>query len=231
MEKISNEISKKVISLTSGNVIGYVIDVLFDENLRNIKGFLIVDDESEEVFFLSSDDIFSKSNECFMVENESNLELYISSLFNNPIGKLVYDENGLNLGKVIDVYFEKTIVKKIVTNKCEFPIQYLKKAGNHCLIYGKSSSKTKKNKFSFQTKTNLPSVYIQNATSKIESKESEYPTRLRTKSELLIGKRVVKQILGFNNELIAKENDIVTKNIIQKAKLHNKYNLLMFYVE
>ena len=231
MGKISKEISKKVVSLDSGNIIGYVIDVLFDESLHTIKGFLIVDDESEEVFFLGSYCVFSKSNECFMVESESNLELYISSLFNNPIGKSVYDENGLNLGRVIDVYFEKDAVKKIVTNKCEFPVQYLKKAGNHCLIYGKTIAKTKKRNVSFQTKQNMPSVHIQSEVGKLENKTNEYPIRIRTKNERIIGKRVTKQVLGLNNELIAKENDVVTKNMIQKAKLHNRYNLLMFYVE
>ena len=110
MEKISDEISRKVISLSSGNVIGYVLDVLFTQDIKRIDGYLVVDEESEELSFLAYDKVKSKSEECFVVQDESDLEIYISSFFNNPIGKQVYDENGVNLGKVVDVYFEKDIV-------------------------------------------------------------------------------------------------------------------------
>ena len=36
MEKISNFISKKVISIDDGNLVGYVLNVIFDENLKNL---------------------------------------------------------------------------------------------------------------------------------------------------------------------------------------------------
>lgn len=226
MERISKEISKKVISIGSGNIVGYVLNVLFDEELKHIEGYMVVDDESEEVFLLSCQKIKSKSEECFMMDNDDDLEIYISSVFNNPIGKVVYDKNGLNLGKVIDIEHERYCVKKIITTKCEFPSIYLQKAGNDCLIFGKN--KKKKPKVLFKSKANLPKVYIEEK--QVVQKTKEYPIRLIAQSENLLGKRISHDIFGLNNELIARENEVVTKAIIQKAKKHNRYNLLMFYV-
>lgn len=228
MEKISNEISKKVISLSSGNVIGYVLDILFNENLNEINGYIIADEESDEVFFLDYKNSKAESDECFVIEKEDDLEIYISSVYNNPIGKDVYDEKGESLGKVTNVYFDKKHVKRIITTRCEFPICYLQKAGNDCLIFGKKKRK-KCNAKRFEQKGMFPSVYIQNEI-KLEKKEGEHPVKLRIENNSALGKRVTHDIFGLNNELIARKDEKVTKSILQKAKLHNKYNLLLFYL-
>lgn len=230
MNKISTEISKKVVSLSSGNIVGYVIDVLFDERIKLIKGYLVADEESEEIFFLSYENVISQSDECFIINEEKDLEVYISSLFNNPIGKIVYDEKGLNLGRVRDVYFDKNLVKKIQTTKCEFPIQYLQKAGNDCVIYGRAKVKKKKQVL-FEVKPHSPKVCVQDGGILTQTESKEFPVKLLAKTDHLIGKRLTQDLLGLNCELIAKKDEIVTKNIVQKAKQHNRYNLLMFYVK
>lgn len=229
MEKISEEISKQVISTNGGNIIGYIIDILFDEELENIVGYLVVDEESEEPLFLAYEKIISKSLECFMVQNENDLEVYISSLYNNPVGKIVYDEKGINLGKVKDVYFEKNKTKRIITDKCEFPILFLKKAGRDCLIFGKKK-KMKECKVLFEMNPKLPKVYVQESLNK-QNPDKDFPIKILANSKSLLGKKVTHVVLGLNNELIAKENDVVTKAIIQKARMHNRYNLLMFYTK
>lgn len=237
MEKISEFISKKIVSINSGNIVGYVLDVIFDEGLKKLVGFLIVDDESEEVLFLDNNNIKAKGEDCFMIEDEDILEIYISSLYNNPIGKQVYTCEGVNLGKVTDVFMQGNQTKKLITTKCEFSLQYLRKAGGHCLIYGKKPKKNSK-KVLFEVKTHLPKVLIQNnqensnqetIQTPIMSSQIDKPFKLIASAPTIIGKIVTNDILGLNNEIIARKNDEITQKIINKAKLHNKFNLLLFY--
>lgn len=231
MEKISDFISKKIISINSGNIIGYVLDVLFSDDIKNIEGFLVVDDESEEVLFLSNDNIKSRREECFVIQDEKYLEIYIASIFNNPIGKQVYDENGLNLGKVVDVVIDQKQTKKIVTTKCEFPFQYLLKAGKDCLIYGKKTKKRKKIE-NFNKKSDFcPKVEIQGQNnSQIHlSYKTTIPLREVANTNSLIGKTITEDILGLNNEIIARKNEKITQKLINKSKLHNKFNQLSYF--
>ena len=53
MNSLKSFISKKVVSLGEGKLIGYVLNVCLDQKLNNLIGFIIVDEESEEEKFLS----------------------------------------------------------------------------------------------------------------------------------------------------------------------------------
>ena len=242
MEKISDSISKKVVSLESGNIVGYVLDILFDEELKKLLGFLIVDDESEELYFLPNNKIKSRSQECLVIENDDDPEFYVSSLYNNPIGKNVFDCNGLNLGKVLDVILDGNLVKKIATTKCEFSIGFLRKSGKDCLIFGKKRKKNAKKVLFSSNFDKLPKVSIEKYSIQSDYKNQknifeksfnfvEKPIKAIVSDDLVIGKKVKKNILGYNNELIAKENDKITKKIIEKAKKHGKFNILSIFCE
>ena len=121
MKRVNALIAKQVISVVEGKMCGYVLDLVFDENLKMFEGCLIADDENEGAFFLKRKDIFSCENDVLMIESESALDFEFLSSTNNPIGKSVYDEKGVFLGCVKDVATCGKIVKKIITNKCEIP--------------------------------------------------------------------------------------------------------------
>lgn len=231
MEKISNFISKKVISLDDGNLVGYVLNVIFDENLKYFDGLIVVDEESENSFVLKREDIVSTGEDCVMIDNSLKLQFYISSS-NNPIGKLVYDCHGNMLGRVIDVEILGKSVKKIITDKCEFPQRLIRKAGDNFIIFGAPKKGKKDKSFAQQVgenqSTELPLSYVTIQSSQVPT-NSEPPTRLFANSASLVGKMVTNELLGLNNELIAKKFDIIDKKIINKARQHNKLNLLAYY--
>ena len=91
MEKISKIISKKVISLENAQQVGYVVDMVFDDEVKNFTGLIIIDDESENSFILRREDIYSMGEETVMIKTADTLQFNISSKSNNPIGKTVYD--------------------------------------------------------------------------------------------------------------------------------------------
>lgn len=170
-------------------------------------------------------------DDTIMIKSADCLEYNISSNSNNPVGKTVYDSNGNCLGRVCDVELSGKVVKKIITSFCEFPQRFVRKSGDNFIIYGiykKEKEKTFKEKVDTFQASNLPKVTIA-STINNESIKPESPTRIFVNSNLLIGKIVINEILGFNNELIAKKNDVINQKIINKAKSHNKLNLLSYY--
>lgn len=231
MEKISNFISKKVISIDDGNLVGYVLNVIFDENLKNFQGLIIADEESENVFVLNREDIVSIGDDCVMIDNAVKLQFFISSS-NNPIGKLVYDCHGNMLGRVQDVEISGKSVKKIITDKCEFPQRFIKKAGDNFIIFGTPKKAKETKSFNEQVGEydagEIPLSYV-TINAGQSSVAQEQQTRLFANSSALVGKMVTNEVLGLNNEIIAKKFDIIDKKIINKAQRHNKLNLLAYY--
>ena len=239
MEKLSSLISKKVISLQEGKLCGYVLDIVLDEKLKTFEGCIVADDENESTFFLSRKGIFSQGEECIMIEGDEKLEFEISSLSNNPIGKIVYDTNGINLGRVTDVQVAGKNVKKIITNKCEFPQKLILKSGDNFIIFGlsKNSKKIKNNKPIFKNKEKInnfqekmPKVVVANQINVSNSQIiGEKQMRIFANPNSLLGRTITNDLFGMNNEIIARKNEKINKNIIKNAKNHNKLNILSYF--
>ena len=235
MEKISSLISKKVISLNEGELLGYVLDVVLDVKLQTYEGLIVVDGESENKFFLKRDYIISTGEDCVMIEDSQKLEFEISSKTNNPIGKEVYDGKGVFLGRVLDVEVSGKNVKKILTNKCEFPQKYIQKSGENYIIFGLLKNKKKNNIFESKKNINLdnlPKVIIssyENNSQLNQSAVKQDEIRVLANPNRLIGRVITNDLFGKNNEIIAKKNEKISKKTIKNAKIHNKLNFLIYY--
>lgn len=225
MEKISNNISKKVISLNEGEFIGYILDAVFDENLDSLQGFLVVDDESEETFILNKENIKSVGDNCIMMDSTHNLKRSFDEDTFNPIGKNVYDANGVYLGTVIDVVVQGRSVRRIITDKCEFFKRNIRKIGKNNIIFGKKSLKNTKRQALFVIDESLNQKVT---TLSVKEKQSK-PYRIFANQSSIIGRTMTSDLYGYNNEIIAKKFDIINQNIINRAKLHNKLNFLLYY--
>ncbi len=228
MEKITSYISKKVISLESGDMVGYVLNVFFDEKIKTFEGLIVVDEESENSFVLPRADIVSVGEDCVMIDEADKLKFNISSS-NSPIGKLVYDTQGNMLGRVCELEIAGKVVKKIVTDKCEFPQRYIRTAGEKYIIYGSPKKGENKGNFPQMVQVAQQNSLTNEQVTIQEEKTISIPTILLANPNSLLGKMVTNDILGLNNEVVAKKFDIIDKKIIAKAKLHNKINLLSFY--
>lgn len=225
MEKISNNISKKVISLNEGEFIGYILDAVFDEDLDSLQGFLVVDDESEETFILNKENIKSVGDDCIMMDSAGNLKRSFDEDTFNPIGKNVYDANGVYLGTVIDVVVQGRAVRRIITDKCEFFKRNIRKIGKNNIIFGKKSLKNTKRQTLFVIDESLNQKVT---TLSVKEKQTK-PYRIFANQSSIIGRTMTSDLYGYNNEIIAKKFDIINQNIINRAKLHNKLNFLLYY--
>ncbi len=232
MEKLTNYISKKVISIEEGKYVGYVLDVLIDNDLNKVEGLIVADEESEQNFILDYKKIINHSENLIMISSLHDLNFTVLENFNNPMGKIVLDRNGINLGRVEEVYIDGQNIKKIVTNKCEFWRKYIYSFSENYIIFGLKRNKIRKNNY-FKNITNnsqiLPKVSIEEYKMTNKNNQSISPYKLYAQQEKLLGRKIVCDILGYNNELVAKKDDIINQKIINKAKIHNKLSLLNYY--
>ena len=87
MSKISEIISKQVVSLYEAKFVGTVSNVVFDEKLSKLKSFIVLEENEDRELELSIKDVFYfKDN--IVVKNQDKLKSIIfEAESNNPINK------------------------------------------------------------------------------------------------------------------------------------------------
>lgn len=232
MERISNIISKKVVSVAQGTGVGYILNAVFDDDLNSVEGFLVVDDESDSINFLPYSSVKNIADEYVIIDGREVLLFGEMMESNNPINKLLLTENGSFLGKIVDVFINKSKIIKIITDSGEVCSKNIISQGEEYLFFGQKRRKKQRNTFpKIENNINLPTVEIQNKNIKKDAKNSnliEIPVKLSTSSENIIGKIATADIFGYNNEIIIRKDEKITEKTVKKAKKHEKLNFLLF---
>ena len=227
MERLSNLISKNVLSLEEGECVGYVLNVSFDIDRLEITGLLICDEESELVKFLDIKNVLY-NNDFIVVKNTDVLSFGENIDCVNPISKGVVSEKGEKLGRVCDIEINNKKIVKLITEKGEINPKNIINLGAKILIFSEKNKKRKKYNYFPKIKTeNNVKVGIFENKNTIEN-NNQIPFKSTLSPQKLIGRIILSDIYGFNNELIAKKNQIITDKIIKIAKKHNKINYLLF---
>lgn len=221
MENIS-----KIILTLDGQMIGYILDVAFDELTLKKTGYYVVDEETEGELFLKLEDVISISDVAVVVEDVLSFE-FVQKRENFLMGKLVFDDKANCYGRVQKLCFNKNKCEKICTTQCEILTKYIKTIGKDFVLLQFSKKKKQKHKDVFlEINTKLPNdnvVEIQNKAVVVSK-----PEKINLSTAFYVGKMSNEDILGYNNERIVSKGEIVSKAIVEKAKKHNKLNQLFF---
>lgn len=221
MENIS-----KIILTLDGQMIGYILDVAFDELTLKKIGYYVVDEETEGELFLKLEDVISISDVAVVVEDVLSFE-FVQKRENFLMGKLVFDDKANCYGRVQKLCFNKNKCEKICTTQCEILTKYIKTIGKDFVLLQFSKKKKQKHKDVFlEINTKLPNdnvVEIQNKAVVVSK-----PEKINLSTAFYVGKMSNEDILGYNNERIVSKGEIVSKAIVEKAKKHNKLNQLFF---
>lgn len=221
MENIS-----KIILTLDGQMIGYILDVAFDELTLKKIGYYVVDEETEGELFLKLEDVISISDVAVIVEDVLSFE-FVQKRENFLMGKLVFDDKANCYGRVQKLCFNKNKCEKICTTQCEILTKYIKTIGKDFVLLQFSKKKKQKHKDVFlEINTKLPNdnvVEIQNKAVVVSK-----PEKINLSTAFYVGKMSNEDILGYNNERIVSKGEIVSKAIVEKAKKHNKLNQLFF---
>lgn len=216
-------IAKKIITLSDGNVFGYVLDVCLDEHFEKI-GYYVVEEENEEIYFLPLAQIV-KIGDAVIVQTVEDLQ-YFAGEKRGLIGREVYDDYGNFYGNVIRLEFVKNKLFKMCTDKCEIMKKHIKKLNGNVILCSFMQKRISQKREIFHTNQDVPVTILRKNNMQISK-----PERVSLSSKSYVGKCACDDVFGYNNERIVKRGEKVTKTIFENAKKHNKLNELFFVLQ
>ena len=220
-----DNISKIVVELGSGKKIGFVLDVCVDWLSCKKVGFVIVDEESQNEYFVAIEDIKLSTKDFVFVEGFESLQFDFDKI-ETVIGKIVFDENLQNLGKIERIEFENDRCVKFVTNCAEVLCKNLRLVGEDFVFVDLRKRKKQK----------LVSQVLQKESAKIlvEAQQNQsivLPGVVNLSEKNYLGKVCTKDVIGYNNERVVCSGQKITKEIFENVKKHNKLNQLFFSIK
>lgn len=140
MIKITDILSKPVISLIDSKTEGIIKNAIFDKNFKRLKSLILFDNnEYQEEKVLNIQNIYSYGENAIIIKDGQDLNLEVSSLKINdktlPVNNLVYTYLGKFIGQVTDIVLDdKFYVKSIITNNKEIKIDEVISCGQDAVI-------------------------------------------------------------------------------------------------
>ncbi len=250
MQKLSELIGKKVLSLYEAREEGTLISCQLNPSLTKISYFELVSEENDASLFFSPSALFALS-ECAVLKNSALLssrsKLTLSSV-PCPINFPVYSPFGKSLGFVSDLIIEQSEVKAIEVGEKSFAPSAVLRRGEELLIINDGEEKIKLTPPKTQEKkpvapsrsseTKEASVSAMPTVITRDAKEESVgvPVRLSNPDgegkvgfEFLLGKIVNQNISGGEGELVASEGQIIDDDILEKATKYGKLVLLALH--
>ena len=228
--KLSNIIGKQVFVIYDTNFLGTVNDVAFDIKYNKILGVYFFDQDENE-YYIKTQNIFAIDDYITIKNTNKISHEFLLDKPLSPLGKSIVNVFGKNYGIVSDVEFdEKYKITSFISNNEHIisPNQILLISKN--IVVGenlKISSFRGKNKVKETTLENLTVNVMKMPQNK---PQKLMPSKITVNSDILIGKKLSKDIIGKNNELILKQNQILTAKQVILAKQHDKLNELFYSV-
>lgn len=238
MAKVSNLISKYVISLFNGNLEGVVENILFDSVTNKAKYFVVFNENTDLTYVLPTNKIFSIGQDAISIKNNSCLSLYENkelelNKLTNPINSMAFSVEGNFLGYVTDIDLEKNYtIKSLIVNNQEISLKN---------IAGFNLNTTIVN---FDNKVNIKKFYDRKKIISSEDNRVVNIVKLETNSSpsisiapnraianyaFLINRRVAKNILSQNGSLLIKQNSRINAETINIARQNGKLKELTKY--
>ncbi len=246
MIKLSEILGKPIINLYESKIEGTAKNVCFDDSFKKLTQLIIFNEsdlagdkliETSSIYKLGNDAILIKNSDCINLSfTKSNYKQ------NNPINKRAYSVDGKLLGNVLDVELNtKYQINAILlsSGKTLKPSDIIN-SGNKALIIHLAEKKIKISTFANkpvpeQIESNLqPKVKIMQL-SNMALKEEEtkvvkiaynkscaIPKKITTKNQILIGRKITKNIYSAGKKLLAKKDSVITKKIITSAQTYGK---------
>ena len=236
MWKVSNIISSFVVSVFDGQVEGVVNNILFN-NKKQAK-YLIISRNDEEFFVLDTKDIYKLGNNTVIIKNSTvlnlmdNKEQEIKDCF-SPINSIVVNIDGDFLGYVIDINLDEKFNIISVNSQDEKTInlkQILNLSDSAIIVCSNNKIVPKLSRFKQKEKIKIPTKNNENLTVEIMDKNNTIlPQRTVANFNFLLNRKVSKNIVNFNGEIIIKENQIINSKVLDIAKINGKIRELTKY--
>lgn len=231
MSKVSNIISSYVVSVYNGQIEGIVNNILFN-NKKQAK-YLVISQNDEQFLVLETKDIYKTGEGAVIVKNSDVLNLMESSELKmkecfSPINSIVVSIDGNYIGHVSDIELDnKYNIKNFIVDGQVFDLNKVINISESAIIINTLDIKTNLSKFKSKTKIVMGNERITNQTVSVMSNQTILPNRTMLNYNFLIGRKVSKDILNFNGEIIIKENQTVNSKVLDIARINGKLRELI----
>lgn len=231
MSKVSNIISSYVVSVYNGQIEGIVNNILFN-NKKQAK-YLVISQNDEQFLVLETKDIYKTGEGAVIVKNSDVLSLMESSELKmkecfSPINSIVVSIDGNYIGHVSDIELDnKYNIKNFIVDGQVFDLNKVINISESAIIINTLDIKTSLSKFKSKTKIVMGNERITNQTVSVMSSQTILPNRTMLNYNFLIGRKVSKDILNFNGEIIIKENQTVNSKVLDIARINGKLRELI----
>lgn len=231
MSKVSNIISSYVVSVYNGQIEGIVNNILFN-NKKQAK-YLVISQNDEQFLVLETKDIYKTGEGAVIVKNSDVLSLMESSELKmkecfSPINSIVVSIDGDYIGHVSDIELDnKYNIKNFIVDGQVFELNKVINISESAIIINTLDIKTSLSKFKSKTKIVMGNERITNQTVSVMSNQTILPNRTMLNYNFLIGRKVSKDILNFNGEIIIKENQTVNSKVLDIARINGKLRELI----
>ena len=231
MSKVSNIISSYVVSVYNGQIEGIVNNILFN-NKKQAK-YLVISQNDEQFLVLETKDIYKIGEGAVIVKNSDVLSLMESSELKmkecfSPINSIVVSIDGNYIGHVSDIELDnKYNIKNFIVDGQVFELNKVINISESAIIINTLDTKTSLSKFKSKTKIVMGNERITNQTVSVMSNQTILPNRTMLNYNFLIGRKVSKDILNFNGEIIIKENQTVNSKVLDIARINGKLRELI----
>ncbi len=231
MSKVSNIISSYVVSVYNGQIEGIVNNILFN-NKKQAK-YLVISQNDEQFLVLETKDIYKTGEGAVIVKNSDVLSLMESSELKmkecfSPINSIVVSIDGNYIGHVSDIELDnKYNIKNFIVDGQVFELNKVINISESAIIINTLDIKTSLSKFKSKTKIVIGNERITNQTVSVMSNQTILPNRTMLNYNFLIGRKVSKDILNFNGEIIIKENQTVNSKVLDIARINGKLRELI----
>lgn len=233
MRKITDMLSKEVVSVAEGEILGIVTNGYTDEKLARVRGFKVSREESDEPRALPIRRLLGEG-EALTVTAESALKGLTDR--ECPLGVKVFDSTGKYLGLLRDVLFDEGdgTVTSLAVGEDEISASSVIRFGRNALLLRAPAHEKKV--FRRKTGEHVPRrTKKPKATGILPSQAGEQgaedapllPAKIegadapRQDYTFLLGRSVLRTI-GTANAPIAKAGDTVTPEILWKARESGK---------
>lgn len=214
-------VSKIVVLKENAKRFGYILDVAIDDKSLELLGWYVVEEETENEFFVSYKDV--KFVEAFaFVDGVEKLQ-FVANRASSLIGKTVFGVGGTFLGCVEKIKIFRRKLQVLVTNKCEVKASQIKQIGDDFIFLGKRTLSLKAKSFPRADEPESLNVTVLGAPFKVEK-----PERVSLSTSFYLGKVSTQDIFGYNSERLVVKGEKLTKAVVEKVKKHNRLNELFF---
>lgn len=225
--KLTKLFGKQVFALYEGEIVGTIVDVNYSIDFSKIASLKIFDNEEVEYEIKFAN--IKAINDCVIIANKNKLNPYIGKKNQSPIFKQVIDQNATDCGKIIDCEIDnsgKIINYTTDTNHILTPENiYLRNAfAYYCTEKFIAKNLKPKNPKLLPNKINVSILNIEDT----QNTTNIIPNKLQFNPRSLIGKMAKDTLLGLNNEVIIKANQMITEKTLTIATRHNRLNQLYF---